>query len=63
MTNVAATLNDLRHVAENGKAELVKGELVLMPPAGGLPGYVAGEIFASLREYVQRTRNGLRLRG
>ena len=58
MTNVAATLNDLRHVAENGKAELVKGELVLISPTGGLPGYAAGEIFASLREYAQRTRNG-----
>ena len=58
MTNVAATLDDLRHVAENGKAELVKGELVLMSPTGGLPGYAAGEIFASLREYAQRTRNG-----
>ena len=58
MTNVAAPLNDLHHVAENGKAELVKGELVLMPPAGGLPGYAAGEIFASLREYAQRTRTG-----
>ena len=58
MTNVAATLNDLRHIAENGKAELVKGELVLMSPTGGLPGYAAGEIFASLREYAQRTRNG-----
>ena len=58
MTNVAATLNDLRHVAGNGKAELVKGELVLISPTGGLPGYAAGEIFASLREYAQRTRNG-----
>ncbi len=58
MTNVAATLNDLLHVAENGKAELVKGELVLISPTGGLPGYAAGEIFASLREYAQRTRNG-----
>ncbi len=58
MTNVAATIDDLRHVAENGKAELVKGELVLMSPTGGLPGYAAGEIFASLREYAQRTRTG-----
>ena len=58
MTNVAATLNDLRHVAENGKAELIKGELVLMSPTGGLPGYAAGEIFASLREYAQRNHNG-----
>ena len=61
MTNVAATLNDLRHVAENGKAELVKGELALTSPIGGLPGYAAGEIFASLREYAQRTRTGYAL--
>ena len=58
MTNVAAPLNDLRHVAENGKAELIKGELVRMSPTGGLPGYAAGEIFASLREYAQRTHTG-----
>lgn len=58
MTNVAAPLNDLRHVAENGKAELIKGELVRMSPTGGLPGYAAGEIFASLREYAQHTHTG-----
>ena len=61
MTNVAATLYDLRHVAENGKAELIKGELVVISPTGGLPGYAAGEIFASLREYAQRTRIGYAL--
>ncbi len=55
---IAATLEDLRHLPNNGKAELVKGELVLMSPTGGLPGYAAGEIFASLREYAQRTRAG-----
>ncbi len=41
-----------------GKAELVNGELVLMPPTGLNPGYAAGEIFASLREHVRRAHRG-----
>lgn len=56
MTNVAATLDDLRHVAENGKAELIKGELVLMSSTGGLPGYAAGEIFASGTQVIAYRR-------
>lgn len=56
-----ATVDDLYHVPEHGKAELVNGELVLMTPTGGLPGYAGGEIFACLREYAQRTRAGLAL--
>lgn len=55
---VEATLEDLYRVPEHGKAELVNGELVLMAPTGGLPGYAAGEIFASLREYARRTKHG-----
>jgi Uma2 family endonuclease len=53
-----ATVEDLARVPENGKAELVNGELVLMSPAGGLHGYAAGEIFASLRSHVQVTKAG-----
>ena len=56
-----ATVEDLYRVPENGKAELVNGELVLMSAAGGLHGYVAGEIFASLNEYAKRTRLGFAL--
>ena len=56
-----ATVADLYHVPENGKAELVNGELVLMSPAGGLHGYAAGLIYASLREYASRTRLGVAL--
>lgn len=41
-----------------GKAEIVNGEVVLMPPTGDAPGYAGDEIFASLREYVRRTRVG-----
>jgi len=50
------TVEDLYHVPEDGKAEIVNGELVLMSPAGGLHGYTAGEIFASLHEYARRTK-------
>jgi Uma2 family endonuclease len=53
-----ATLDDLARVAEHGKAELVDGAIVQMSPTGFLPSYVAGEIYASLREYARRTRAG-----
>jgi Uma2 family endonuclease len=57
-TKTEATLEDLYRVPEHGKAELVNGELILMSPTGGLPGYAAAEIFASLREYARRTKVG-----
>ena len=41
---VQATIEDLYHVPENGKAEIVNGELRLIPPTGDLPGSAAGEI-------------------
>jgi Uma2 family endonuclease len=51
-----ATIEDLYHV--EGKAELVNGEIVLMPPTGDDPGYASDEIFASLREHAKRTKTG-----
>jgi hypothetical protein len=39
-----ATIEDLK---VEGKAELVNGEIVEMPPAGNDPGYASGEIFAT----------------
>ena len=51
-TKVEATIEDLYKV--EGKAELVNGEIILMSPTGFLPGYAAGEIFSSLREYSKR---------
>ena len=51
-----ATVEDLYRVA--GKAELVHGELRLMPPTGGLPGYAAAEILVSLRAHARHTRRG-----
>jgi Uma2 family endonuclease len=53
-----ATIDDLYRVPENGKAELVDGEIVLMAPTGGVPGRAGGEIYVSLREYERRTGRG-----
>ena len=50
-----ATIEDLYRVPENGKAEIVNGELRLMSPTGALPNRAAGEIFVSLRAHARRT--------
>jgi|SRR5438128_7505292 len=57
-TRAQATVEDLYHVPENGKAEIIEGELVLMAPTGFLPGYAASEILVSLRSYQRRTKSG-----
>ena len=51
-----ATIEDLYKV--EGKAEMVNGEIVEMPPAGEDPNFAGGEVFASLRDYVRRTGHG-----
>ncbi len=53
-----ATIDDLYGVPENGKAELVNGEIVRMAPTGGIPGRSGGEIYVSLRDYERRTGRG-----
>jgi Uma2 family endonuclease len=55
-TKTEATVEDLYKV--DGKAELVNGEIVHMPPTGGLPNYAAREISVSLRDYERRTKSG-----
>lgn len=57
-TRTQATIEDLYHVHEDGKAEIVDGELVLMSPTGDLPSSAALEIVVSLREYGRRTKAG-----
>ena len=57
-TKIEATIEDLYHVPENGKAEIVNGELVLMSPTGGVPGRAAGEIYVSLHDYERRVGGG-----
>ncbi len=54
----SATIDDLARVVEHGKAELIDGVIVAISPTGFLPSYVAGEIYASLRDYARRTRTG-----
>jgi Uma2 family endonuclease len=56
LTRSEATIEDLYRV--RGKAELVDGRIVLMPPTGRMPGYAGDEIFVSLRAYVRRTGQG-----
>ena len=51
-----ATVEDLYHV--EGKAEIVDGELVLLPMTSGLHGFAVGEVFVSLRAYARRTKRG-----
>jgi Uma2 family endonuclease len=53
-----ATIEDLYRAPENGKAELVNGEIVLVEPTGGVPGRSGGEIYISLRDYERRTGRG-----
>lgn len=56
-TKTPATIEDLYHVPDSGKAEIVNGELVLMPPTGGVPGRGSGRIYIKLDEY-ERQRGG-----
>jgi Uma2 family endonuclease len=57
-TKAEATVDDLYRVPENGKAEIVNGELVLISPTGGVPGRAAGEIYVSLHDYERRVGGG-----
>jgi Uma2 family endonuclease len=51
-----ATIEDLYQV--EGKAEIVNGEIVLMPPTGGDPGYAGDESYGSSRDYAKSTGKG-----
>lgn len=55
-TKPRATIDDLYQF--EGKAELVDGEIVRMPPAGEDPNFAGGEVFASLRDYTRRRGRG-----
>ncbi|MDQ5835757.1 MAG: Uma2 family endonuclease [Acidobacteriota bacterium] len=53
-----ATIEDLYSVPENGKAELVNGEIIQMPPTGGASGRAGGKIYRSLDDYERSTKSG-----
>src|SRR5438309_10602171 len=55
-TKARPTIEDLYNIP--GKAEIVNGEIVLMSPTGGEPGYAGDEIFVSLRGFARRTKIG-----
>ena len=57
-TKLQATVEDLYHVPDNGKAELVNGELVHMSPTGDAPNRAAGAIYISLRQYERSVGGG-----
>jgi Uma2 family endonuclease len=54
-----ATIEDLAQVPDNGKAELVQGELVVMTPTGHRPNRAASKIWLRLYEYEQTMGGGL----
>jgi Uma2 family endonuclease len=58
VTKSRATVEDLYSVPENGKAEIIDGELVRIMPTGGLPARASGKIFFSLQLYEQTTGGG-----
>ena len=51
-----ATIADLYQI--KGKAEIVDGRMVRMPPTGALPGYAASEILFSLKQYQKAHSTG-----
>ena len=57
-TKSKATIEDLFKVPDNGKAEIVNGELVLMSPTEEMPGYAGDAIFVSLWNYSIRNKSG-----
>ncbi|HKR61947.1 MAG TPA: Uma2 family endonuclease [Pyrinomonadaceae bacterium] len=57
-TKTEATLEDLYRVPDNGKAEIVNEELVLMSPTGGVPGRASGRIYRSLDDYERSAGSG-----
>jgi Uma2 family endonuclease len=56
--NTKAAIEELYYLPEHGKAEIVKGEIIVMSPTGGVPGRAGGEIYISLREYERKTGHG-----
>jgi Uma2 family endonuclease len=58
-TKTEATIEDLYRVPENGKAEIVNGEVVLMSPTEQKPHRAAFKISLRLYEYELRTGSGI----
>lgn len=55
MTKARSTIEDLYHLPENGKAEIIDGEIMLMPPTGDIPARAGGSVYISLRLHEGKT--------
>jgi Uma2 family endonuclease len=58
ITKIRATIDDLYRLPDNGKAEIVNGEIVLMSPMGDMPARAGGKVYASLDRYETQTKIG-----
>lgn len=58
ITKTRAGIEDLYRVPEHAKAEIVNGEVLLMPPTGDLPNRAGGSIYVSLRQYEDKAPYG-----
>jgi Uma2 family endonuclease len=58
VTKSRATIEDLYHIPENGKAEIVNGEVVRFMPTGGMPGRAGLKIALSLSGHEQTKGGG-----
>ena len=56
MTHAAATIDDLFRL--DGKAELIEGRIVRLPPSGDMPGHAADVTMLALRAYVRERKHG-----
>jgi Uma2 family endonuclease len=58
-TKTEATITELYHAPENGKAEIVNGEMVLMSPTGKKPNRAGFKISLRLYEYELSAGSGI----
>jgi Uma2 family endonuclease len=57
-TRTQATIEDLYRLPENGKGEIIDGEIVQMPATGDSPIRAGGSIYVSLRQHESKTGVG-----
>ncbi len=57
-TRTRARIEDLYNIPENGKAEIVNGEIVRIMPTGGMPGRASVKIVSSLYNHEQKHGGG-----
>lgn len=58
VTKTRATIEDLYNIPENGKAEIVNGEVVRIMPTGMMPSRASGRVYRSLDDHEQTHGGG-----